>query len=66
MRRYMSAPMLKHYVARYRKDTELLEKHKNNPENKALLERRIERHKQDIIAYVTSDNFQHVLNSFNL
>lgn len=66
MRKYIPTPTLKHYVARYRMDKELLEKHKDNPENKALLERRIKRHEQDIIAYVTSDNFQCVLNSFNL
>lgn len=66
MRKYMPTPMLKHYVARYRKDTELLEKHKDNPENKALLERRIKRHEQDIIAYVTSDSFECALNNLNL
>ena len=59
----MDTPMLKHLVARYRVDTELLKKH---PEHKELLERRIERHKNDIVAYVTSDNFQCALNHLNL
>ena len=41
-------------VYRYRLDKELLGKH---PENKELLERRISRHKDDIINLVTSDEF---------
>ena len=59
----MREPRLKHLVARYRMDTELLKKH---PEHKDLLERRIERHKNDIVAYVTSDHFQSALNNLNL
>lgn len=66
MRKYMPRPMLKHYVARYKMDKKLLEKHQDNPENKALLERRIKRHEQDIIAYVTSDSFECALNNLNL
>lgn len=54
---------LKHYVARYKMDKELLEKH---PENKELLEERIERHKQNIIDYVTSESFECALNNLNL
>lgn len=63
MNRHLPKPRLKHYVARYRKDKELLEKY---PQYKEMLERRIKRHEQDIIAYVTSDNFQPALLSFNL
>lgn len=54
---------LKHYVARYRMDEELLSKH---PENKELLERRIREHEKLIIEYVTSDRFQTQLNYLNL
>lgn len=53
----------KHYVARYRKDKDLLLKH---PENKDLLERRIRDHEKSIIEYVTSDRFQTQLNYLNL
>lgn len=41
-------------VYSYRLDKELLEKH---PENKEFLERRINRHKDDIINLVASDEF---------
>lgn len=54
---------LKHYVARYRMDKELLEKH---PESKERLEQRIKRHERDIITYVTSDSFKTQLNYLNL
>lgn len=54
---------LKHYVARYRMDKELLSKH---PENKELLERKIREHERSIIEYVTSDRFQTQLNYLNL
>lgn len=63
MRRYLPRPMLKHLVYRYKKDVELLEKH---PEYKEMLERRIERHKQDIVDYVTSESFAPALATFNL
>lgn len=54
---------LKHYVARYRMDKDLLSKY---PENKELLERRIREHEKSIIEYVTSDRFQTQLNYLNL
>ena len=56
-------PTLKNLVTRYKMDKELLEKH---PENKDLLERRIERHKNDIVNYVTSERFECALNNLNL
>ena len=56
-------PTLKNYVARYRMDMELLSRH---PGNKELLESRIKRHERAIIDYVTSDQFQDVLNNLNL
>ena len=55
--------MLKNYVERYNTDKRLLEAH---PENKELLEKRLRRHEQDIIAYVTSDNFKTQLDYLNL
>lgn len=61
--RYQRKPTLKNYVNRYKMDKKLLEKH---PEHRELLERRIERHKNDIVAYVTSDHFECVLNNLNL
>lgn len=54
---------LKNYVARYKLDKKLLEKH---PEQKELLEKRIARHERDIVAYVTSEKFECVLNNLNL
>ena len=54
---------LKHFIHRYKMDKKLLEQH---PENKDMLEKRIKRHEQDIIAYVTSKNFEHKLNELNL
>lgn len=62
MRRF-PMPTLKNYVARYKKDKELLEKH---PEHKELLEKRIARHEKDIVAYVTSKGFEYALNNLNL
>ena len=56
-------PKLKNYVARYKIDKRLLEKH---PEHKELLERRIKRHEKDIVAYVTSERFECALNNLNL
>lgn len=61
--RNLSPTTLKHYVARYKLDKKLLEKY---PENKELLEKRIERHKQDIVDYVTSKSFECALNNLNL
>ena len=63
MKRHMLAPTLKNYVARYKTDKELLEKH---PEQRRLLEKRIAKHEKDIVAYVTSERFEYVLNHFNL
>ena len=59
----LPSPMLKHYVARYKMDKKLLEKH---PEHKELLEKRIKRHEQDIVAYVTSEHFECALNNLHL
>ena len=61
--RTMTKPMLKHLVHRYKLDKELLEKY---PENKELLEKRIARHKEDIVAYVTSKHFECALNNLHL
>ena len=63
MRRYIPTPTLKNYVARYKMDKKLLEKH---PEHKELLEKRLKRHEKDIIAYVTSERFNCALNNLNL
>ena len=59
----ISEPTLETFVTRYNKDMELLESH---PEQKELLERRIERHKQDIIDYVISKRFEQKLKYFHL
>ena len=56
-------PRLKNYVARYKMDKKLLERH---PEHKELLEKRIKRHEQDIVAYVTSERFECALNNLRL
>jgi hypothetical protein len=56
-------PTLKNYVARYKMHKEMLEKH---PEQKELLERKIEQAKQDIVDYVTRENFECALNNLNL
>lgn len=56
-------PTLRNYVARYKLDKRLLKEH---PEHEELLEKRIKRHEQDIVAYVTSKRFETVLNYFNL
>ena len=63
MKKYIPMPTLKNYVTRYKMDKKLLEKH---PENKELLKKRIKRHEQDIIAYVTSEKFECALNNLNL
>lgn len=56
-------PKLKNYVARYKIDKRLLEKH---PEHKELLEQRIKRHEKDIVTYATSERFECALNNLNL
>ena len=63
MRRYIPTPTLKNYVARYKMDKKLL---KDHPEHKELLEKRLQRHEKDIVAYVTSERFQYALNNLNL
>lgn len=65
MRRYtpiVPTPRLKHLVYRLKADTRLLAKH---PEHKAMLEKRIERHKRDIIDYVTSSRFESFLDHYD-
>lgn len=59
----MLEPTLKNYIARYNLNKELLEKH---PENKALIERKLKEAEQDIIAYVTNENFVAKLDYLNL
>lgn len=66
MRRYIPNPTLKNYVARYNADKKLLDKYPKQSKERELLERRIARHKEDIITYVTSENFECVLNNLNL
>ena len=66
MRRYMPMPTLKNYVARYKMDKKLLEKYPEQSKERELLERRIERHEKDIVAYVTSESFECALNNLNL
>lgn len=66
MRRYIPGPTLKNYVARYNVDKNLLDKYPEQSKERELLERRIARHKEDIIAYVTSENFECALNNLNL
>ena len=61
--RILPMPKLKNYVARYKKDKELIEK---CPEHKELLEKRIARHEKDIVAYVTGKGFECALNNLNL
>ena len=63
MKRYIPTPTLKNYVARYKKDKELLEKY---PDYKEMLEKRIARHERDIVAYVTSERFEYALNNLHL
>ena len=59
----LQEPTLKNYVARYKIDKRLLEKH---PEGKEMLEKRIARHEKDIVDYVTSKEFETILNNFCL
>lgn len=59
--RKLQEPTLKNYVARYKIDKCLLEKH---PEGKEMLERRIVKHEKYIVAYVTSAKFEAILNKF--
>ena len=66
MRSYMPMPTLKNYVARYKTDKRLLEKYPEQSKERQLLEKRIKRHEQDIITYVTSEHFECALNNLNL
>lgn len=57
-------PTLATYVRRYNKDKELLVKY---PDQSELLEKRIKRHKEDIITYVTTnDQFLDALEHLNI
>lgn len=51
------------YISRYRKDKELIAKY---PEQADLLEKRINQHKEDIVSYVTDDQFLAALEHLNL
>lgn len=64
---------LKNLVYRYTEDVKRLNRFENDPEYQNihaglgdLLRKRIERHKNDIVNYVTSENFSFSLNAFNL
>ena len=59
----MKNPTLKDYVARYKTDKELLKKY---PQDKEMLEKRIKKHEKDIVDYVTSEQFEHMLNVVGL
>lgn len=52
-----SKTKLIHLVNRYKTDTHLLGKENLNTYQKELLLRRIDRHKKQIIDYVTTDDF---------
>jgi hypothetical protein len=62
----MPMPTLKNYVARYKTDKRLLEKYPEQSKERQLLEKRIKRHEQDIVAYVTREGFECALDNFNL
>lgn len=59
-----SCVSLKQLVCRYKTDVKMLEQYRADPERRALLERRIEKHKNDIAQYVTSDSFAVALNTY--
>ena len=61
-------PSLKTYVARWKLDKLLLDRKllKGNKKDIDLLEKRIKEHEQNIINYVTRDEFELVLDKFNL
>jgi len=65
MKYVISPPRLKHFVRRYKDDMERLSKYPEHSKERDLLERRIERHKQDIINYVISESFETVLNTLD-
>jgi len=54
-------------VKRYTNDTEMLKNHTEyTDQQKEFLRRRIEKHKNDIVEYVTSERFSKALDTFNL
>lgn len=59
----VSSITLKNYVARYKLNKRLLNKH---PEHKEMLEKIIRQNERDIIDYVISDKFQMQLDNLNL
>ena len=59
-------PMLRNYVKRYKLDKAILEKGGHSKDAIELLKKRIERHKQDIVDYVTSEHFEYALYNLNL
>ena len=61
--RRASQVKLHHLLYRLTCDTKLKDAH---PEHKELFDRRIARHKKDILEYVTSDEFISTANSLNL
>ena len=65
MKYSIQEPKLKNYVARYKTDKRLLEVYTEG-KNRELLEKRIARHEKDIVAYVTSEKFENVLNHLDI
>lgn len=59
----MREPSLKNLITRYEVNKHFLETH---PENKKIIEKQIERAKNDIIEYVTSERFKSALEYLNL
>lgn len=54
-------------VNRYKRDTEMLEKHPEyTKEQREIFIKRIEKHKTDIANYVSSERFGYALKAFNL
>lgn len=59
----MSEPTLKNLIIRYEVNKRFLEKY---PEQKSMLEKHVERAKNDIVEYVTSERFKCALEYLNL
>ena len=59
-------PKLRPYVKRYKLAKAILEKGVHSKDAIELLEKQIERHKQDIVDYVTSEHFEYALYNLNL
>ena len=66
MKKIMPRPTLKNFVARYKTDKRLLEQYPEQSKERQLLEKRIKRHEQDIVRYVTGEHFECALNNLNL